>query len=178
MKKQLKMNNSQKTLRTPQIDSLNVNASTLAHILGLSNGRITQLVQDDGLPRETDKTFNVVKCVSWYVAWLRNHTSDAESVARVRGLEAKASLSEIELAKQQQSLITIEDATLIIAGGFSAIRSQVLAIPAKVAPQVVGLTAPEIEGVLKTFVHELLVELSTIPERLKQLEVPPSEDSE
>jgi len=153
-------------------------ARQIALILGMTAQSLGKILKDDAIKANKDGHYVIGDIVQHYISRVRHNSADAETLARIRGLEAKASLAEIELAKQQQSLITISDATLTIGGSLSAIRSQLLAIPSKVAPQVVGLTAPEIEDELKKYIHELLNELSSIPQRLENLDIMETEETD
>lgn len=152
----------------------NYTATDLAKLFDCSVQYISQLHKDEGMPKETDGKYSLDVVVPWYVNHLKKKAAnkkDAEALAKIRMAEAKASLAEIELKSKEQSLITVEEAIDVLGNSLSAMRSQLLALPSRVAPQVYMLTtAAEVEGELKKFMSEFLHELSVIPEQLRSLE--------
>lgn len=152
----------------------NITATELALLFDCSGVHIGQLHKDEGMPKEADGKYSLAVVMPWYVNYLKKKATnkkDAEAQAKIRMAEAKASLAEIELKSKEQSLITVEEAIDVLGDSLSAMRSQLLALPSRVAPQVYMLTtAAEVEGELKKFMSEFLHELSVIPEQLKNLE--------
>jgi phage terminase Nu1 subunit (DNA packaging protein) len=131
---------------------------------------LPQLVEA-GMPKETDGSYDLSQVIPWYVRHLRDAKKTGEAQAKARLAEAKASLAEMDLRTKQENLINVDDAVLEVGELFSAIRSQMIALPSKVAPQLIACETPgEAEGLLMKYINQTLEELSTLPERLEALQ--------
>ena len=68
----------------------------------------------------------------------------------------------LDLDERQGQLVTLAELAVPIDRMFSDARRTLLSIPTKAAPMVIGCkTVAAAEGVLKTYVHEALNELSS-----------------
>lgn len=147
-----------------------MNGTQLSQLFDCTTAYISQLVTA-GMPKEPDGSYDINKVVPWYVNQLKGAKKTNEAQARARKLEAEAQLKELELRERSENLINVEDAVLEVGEIFSAIRSQMVALPSKVAPQLITCqTAGEAEGMLQKYVYQTLEELSTLPERLESLQ--------
>jgi hypothetical protein len=79
---------------------------------------------------------------------------------RARLASRQAELAEIKIAISKGKYISTENLEEALKRVFSAMRSQLLALPSKVAPYITGLTTHEIEDAIKREVYEALTELS------------------
>jgi phage terminase Nu1 subunit (DNA packaging protein) len=142
----------------------------LARLYDCMQSYLPQLV-DLGMPREPDGSYDIHKAVPWYIKHLRESKKTNEAQAKARKTEAEAALKELELKAKEEGLITIEDAIQELAEVLSAIRAQLLALPSKVASQLIACeTAGEAEGLLKKYIEGTLEELSEIPNRIDAIE--------
>jgi phage terminase Nu1 subunit (DNA packaging protein) len=91
-------------------------------------------------------------------------TLDIEE-ARRRKLAAEAALSELDLSKARGELVSLEDVSTVWLEITTAARSQLLALPSKMAAIVAPLSDPaEIRTLLEAEIEEALEELSRFGE--------------
>jgi phage terminase Nu1 subunit (DNA packaging protein) len=81
--------------------------------------------------------------------------------AKARKAMAEAELAELDLAQQRHELMTVEVAEKTLGEAFQRIRGQLLALPRRLAPDVVGVqTLPEANARLTKAIAEVLEELA------------------
>jgi phage terminase Nu1 subunit (DNA packaging protein) len=125
-----------------------VNAEKIGRALALTEQRVHQLVKE-GLPKEGRGQFDPVKCMLWYIRYLRAAlqkkavpTLDGgfvgEREERVRLLRADADLREMELAKERALYVSIADVEMEITDLVLTTKAQILSIPPRLAPELVG----------------------------------------
>jgi phage terminase Nu1 subunit (DNA packaging protein) len=128
-----------------------VDVEKVASALNLEKRRVQQLVKE-GMPREAHGQYDPVKCMLWYIRYLQNALEKktvptleggfvGERGERVRLLRSQADLSEMELARQRSLVISIADYDRTLADLILTTKSRLMAIPARVAPEVVGETS-------------------------------------
>jgi phage terminase Nu1 subunit (DNA packaging protein) len=128
-----------------------VDVSKVASALNLTEQRVQQLVKE-GMPREQRGQYDPVKCMLWYIRYLQQAiekktvpTLDGEFVGerkeRMRLLSADADLKEMELSKQRSQLVTVQDVEKVVADLAHATTARVMAIPPRLAPELVGETS-------------------------------------
>jgi phage terminase Nu1 subunit (DNA packaging protein) len=128
-----------------------VGPEKVAQALNLTESRVHQLVKE-GLPKEGRGQFDPVKCMLWYIRYLQAAiekksvpTLDGgfvgEREERVRLLRADADLREMELARERSLVISIADYERTLADIILTTKARVMAIPPRVAPEVVGQTS-------------------------------------
>jgi len=128
-----------------------VNAEKVARALNLTESRVHQLVKA-GLPKERRGQYDAVKCMLWYVRYLQNaiekRTAPAldgafvgERRERIRLLRAAADLKEDRLAKERSQLVAVSDAEAVIKDLVRTTTAEIMAIPPRLAPQLVGETS-------------------------------------
>jgi hypothetical protein len=148
-----------------------VTAAALARTLGLSDSRITGL-KAEGLPYEETPhghRFNLPESVRWYTAHIRaagrpvatpTEVSPLDA-ARQRKAEAEARMIELRLAKELGQVVAIDDAVTVFAEHIAAARSQLLAMPSRLAPVLAAEdSAIECEQVLMAAIRDALEELA------------------
>lgn len=127
-----------------------VDVTKVASFLNLDERRIQQLVKE-GMPREGRGQYDAIKCAAWYIRYLQSAlekksvpTLDGgfvgEREERVRLLRADADLREIELAKERSQLVALSDVEKTLADLVLTTRARILAIPPRLAPELVGET--------------------------------------
>src|ERR1700675_583771 len=124
----------------------------LAPILNLTPSRISQLVQE-GLPKKLRGKYDQDQCSLWYIRYLQALVEKktivgdggvvlaTEREERLRLLRADADLREIELARQRSQLVAIEDVDNEMTDLILVTKARVLAVGARVAPELVGETS-------------------------------------
>lgn len=127
-----------------------VNAEKIARALNLTESRVHQLVRE-GLPKEGRGQFDALKCLAFYIRYLQHKIEqktvptlggdEGERAARIRILRTQADLKEIELSKLRSQLVSVKDADEAIAELVRVTTAHVMAIPARLAPELVGETS-------------------------------------
>ena len=128
-----------------------VDVSKVARALNLEVRRIQQLVQE-GMPREARGQYDPIKCAAWYIRYLQRaierkampmfeEGSAGERAARLRILRTQADLKEIKVAEQRSQLVATRDADASLADLVSTTERRIMAIPAQLAPELVGETS-------------------------------------
>ena len=103
-------------------------------------------------------------------AWLRakaeaDATAKAEPAdadeAKARKLAAEARLAELELAQREGVMVTVEDAARVMEEKLAPLRSALVTLPQRVAPQVMGCkTVGEVTGKLSAAVAEAMTSIA------------------
>jgi hypothetical protein len=131
------------------------NIHELAEELNLGRSRIFQLRHEpDPLPQVKPGRYDIPACFRWYVKYLQKkivtrafpEDADGDSPAKSAGLTRHKLLSievemkQIELAKEREQLISIDKATADIQSIVVEIRTRILALPPRLAAEVLGET--------------------------------------
>ena len=128
-----------------------VDVGRVAAALNLSPARCQQLAKV-GMPREGRGQYDVVRCMLWYVRYLQKALERRNGslldggfvgagAPRVRLLRAKADLREIEVARERAQLVSLEDVEATLSDLVVRTRAHVMAIPARVAPEILGVAS-------------------------------------
>ena len=157
---------------TDELDN-KVTRNQLAKILDVTPEHISRLTKE-GLPRTghgRGTKYPLREAIEWWtqqkveIALKRNQTPTnvTEEEAKVRKLLADAKLRELELYRIEGSMVLIEDSEREIATQLERVRSKLLAIPAVLGPQIIGLkNIPDAVELLQEFVHRMMEDLSTV----------------
>jgi phage terminase Nu1 subunit (DNA packaging protein) len=126
-----------------------VGIKQIAEKLNLTPSRIQQLVQE-GLPKKLRGKYDVDECTGFYIRYLQalvekkvivdagGEALASERESRLRLLRADAELREIELARERGQLVSIVDVEKEMIEMILTTKARVLAIAARVAPELVG----------------------------------------
>jgi len=129
-----------------------VGIKQIASTLNLTPSRIQQLVQE-GLPKKLRGKYDQDQCTGWYIRYLQalvekkaivsegGEVFKNEREERLRLLRADADMREIELARERGQLVAIEDVEHEMADLILVTKARVLAVGARVAPELVGETS-------------------------------------
>lgn len=152
-----------------------VTQKELANLLGLTARQVANLVER-GMPSvagDGRREYDAPACIAWYrdakiaeaVADAGPDTLDAQ---RTRKTAAEARLAELELARLEGSMLTVEDAAREVDALLDRLRSVLLSFTSRHAHLLVGKrTIPEVAAVLDPAVGDLmaaLVEAGTVTE--------------
>lgn len=126
-----------------------------AHELNLGSRRIQQLAKE-GLPKADRGVYDVIACLRWYVRYLQRKLVEralpedgdgdgggpatSSAATRHKMLSIEAELKQIELAEKREQLISIEKAEKDLAAIVVEIRTRILALPPRLAAEVLGET--------------------------------------
>jgi len=136
---------------------------------GISRQQVHNLLKKDGFPVLTvggKRRVPVVDANRWYVQFkaeeaIRRLVPTNEDEARARKLAAEARRAELELAKAEGELVTLDYLERQLEGLLQRLRAQLLAFPGKFAPRMAGLrSVPEAQSQLEAAIAELMGILS------------------
>lgn len=142
-----------------------VSTRELAEILGMSDRRIRQLENDGALVKVSRGTFDLSASIQTYINYLlEKQKPDSEinkSEEEARWTKARREKAEMEIQIMRGELHRAEDVKSVMNHMLGNFRAKMLALPSKMAPQLVALTdVPRIKEILKSAVYETLTELS------------------
>lgn len=80
--------------------------------------------------------------------------------AQIRLTEAKAALAELKYDQESGKLVSQKEADRERAEEIANVKAKLLGLPVKVAPRCAGLSAREIEGILRTEIYAVLKEFA------------------
>ncbi|MCO6052329.1 hypothetical protein NGM99_21295 [Mesorhizobium sp. RP14(2022)] len=143
--------------------------ATIAKLLLLTERRVQQLTREGMLPRADRGRYELAPVVQAYVRYLRDRmlpgetepTHDDFQRARARRTAAEATLAEMRAAEMRTELIPAQDVREVLASVIVRVRSKLLSLPPKLAPQVLGLNRlTEAEARIQEGVFDALAELA------------------
>lgn len=110
-------------------------------------------------------TFDLETCTEWRKSKLAHlGASDEDETmqgARLRKLQAEASLAELELEQQKGTVVAVEDVAQELANVFSTVKTRLLALSAKLPGLVIGMTTErEMQDVIDIEIRTVLIELT------------------
>lgn len=139
---------------------------------------INRLAKEHGLPREGRGQYDLIKVVRWYVSYLKRQIDEIRAggedglQAKARLIKSQANIKEMEEAKLRKQVINVADAASIVEEALSILRTRLLTLHKRAAPQLDGLeTIGEREEVIKGIIYESLTDLSNIPDSIRHVAV-------
>lgn len=148
------------------------NRAQLADVLGRTLVTI-DAYRNEGMPGRkvaNQWEYDTAECVKWLIERESegSGTIDADIKREdLRERSARASLREIELAKQQGSFIHVLDAAEMVETDYAIVKSRMQALPGRVAQMLAAETDPVIvQNTLRNEVAEALEQISAPQEQL------------
>lgn len=146
--------------------ALVVTSAILGRVLGISDRRIRELRDDGVIPDNGQGRYVLGEAVSAYCAHLRPASGKAAGggselantldEAKVRLTNAQARKVELQVKEMEGSAVSAEDLEIVVGAVVDALRQNTLALPARVAPLLVGVkTAAEVQDKLSGHCNEL-----------------------
>jgi hypothetical protein len=143
----------------------------LAERLLITSRQVHNLVELK-MPRHGDDGkayFLWPECFRWYVAHreqraaAKNGNSEEKDGVYKRKLEAETRLQEIELAKEEGQLVTLDYMERQYAGMLDRLRAHLLNLPGKYAPSLANVgSVPEAQARLKAAIGEIMAEMTEL----------------
>ena len=141
-----------------------VSTLELAQILGISDRRIQQLVNEKVLEREGRSRFHLARSVQAYMQYQIELIKERQSTGtlaeeQTRLAKAKADREELELEVRRGELIPVDVAGVVWGQVVASARTRLLSLPASIKTQLPHVDADAVEHVDR-FVREILEEVS------------------
>jgi len=145
---------------------IEVSTADLAKVFGISTRRIAQLVEERVLVRTARGMFDLGEAVRSYLSYREQRLAVKLGAgplheARRRYLEARTRTAELAAEERVGKLVPADQVEASFAAVVTAVRSHLLAVPAKVAARA-GMckTAVEVKALLQAEIAEALSELA------------------
>jgi len=151
------------------MDLLRLGQKELCDLMSISRVTINEWEKRQGLPRNTDKTYDLKQVIDWYGGFCqRRGSARIEPADKLRDLKAEKML--VELAERKGELLSREE---VVAGLIARLQQIVGAFKysrRELAMMVHGQTVERIEDILGRFFEDLQRGWLSVPDFLK---VPP-----
>lgn len=136
-----------------------VSTIELAEILGISDRRIQQLVNEKELEKLGRGRFNLVSSVQRFIAYQVNNLKEKQSIGtkldeETRLLKLKGDLAQIDLEKKRGELIPANVVGIVWAQVITAARTKLLGLPSSVKTK-----RPDIDMEVFTIIEKLIREI-------------------
>ena len=141
-----------------------LNQSEIAEAFGVTT-RAIQKWHSEGMPLEgmegKENQYDLTKCVEWYV---KKRVGNDLQYEKTRLTKAQANKTELEGKLLERELLRADNVKNVWVSQIIAFRSRVLAMPTKLAPDI--LQAPsltEAKGIIADALEEALKEFKDVP---------------
>ena len=141
--------------------------AVIAKLLDLSERRVQQLSREGVIPKATRGQYDLIGSVRGYVRYLRDQAVQAQAgapdyaVERARFIRARADLAEMEAAQKRGSVIDAGDVEAAWIAVLALLRTRLLSLPDRLAPQVFEqTTVPDTRSLIRAAIREVLEDLA------------------
>lgn len=150
----------------------------LAALLGVSEGRVSQLVGDGVIPAGAPASAQVAAYCENLRAVAAGRADTPEiATERARLLAAQAKREELRLAEDQGALIRVDAVRTVMASTYIMVREAIMNVPARLAPQLAAESdTAAIQTLLHAELHATLTTLAGASAKLAAGEVVPAAD--
>lgn len=125
------------------------------------SARTVQNWTDAGLPRNGDGSYSLPDCIAWRTRAQVAEAGELDPVAeRARRDSEAADKLALENAQTRGEVARLSVIERELSALFSDLRTNALALPSKVAPQLAGLEPVQMARILEDAVRALLTELA------------------
>lgn len=136
-------------------------ARELAGLLGISERRINQLVNENVITKELEGNYILPMAIAQYYEHKYADKDDSDYwKEKAKHEAAKRKLAELELAKRKKEVHLASDVELVMTNMLTNVRSQLLGLPSKMAPLLADKSKSFIDKKLTEEITSRLTELS------------------
>lgn len=133
----------------------------LAKLIGITQRRINQLAEDKIITRQPEGDFILPEAIAEFYSFKFQNEEAVDYLAeKAKHEAAKRQLAEIELSKRRNEIHEATDVELVMMDMLTNLRSQLLGIPAKMAPVLADQDKGFIDKALTDEIQARLTELS------------------
>lgn len=147
------------------------NSITLSNYLGITDRHVRRLASEGIIGSVSKGKYDIIDCVKKYTSYLRHNNGSTKVKKEVkvdyeseRALHEKVKREKAELQFRviKNELHQSEHVETIMGNMIANAKAQLLSIPVKAAPMVIGHTdIPRIQSILQKVVYEALEELAS-----------------
>ena len=131
--------------------------------LELNERTFHRLVKDGVIPKAANGEYILGDITKAY--WESRFATEGLEAEQTRLTKAKADLAELTLAEQRGEVHRATAVMRVWADNVMNAKTRLLAVPTKIAPELLGKDVKEIQAKLKAEIHEALNELAEYDER-------------
>lgn len=137
------------------------NTGELAKLLNITQRRVNQLAEEKIITRQPEGDFVLPEAIAEFYSF-KFQSDEAIDFMAEKALheKAKRELAELELQKRRNEVHDAADVELVITDMLTNLRSQLLGLPAKMAPQLANRDKDYIDQTLTDEIHARLTEIS------------------
>lgn len=137
------------------------NTGELAKLLNITQRRVNQLAEEKIITRQPEGDFVLPEAIAEFYSF-KFQSDEAIDFMAEKALheKAKRELAELELQKRRNEVHDAADVELVMTDMLTNLRSQLLGLPAKMAPQLANRDKDFIDQTLADEIHARLTELS------------------
>lgn len=164
---------------------ITVTQRAFAGCIGVTQPRVSQLIKDGIVLQDDSSTSGGVYLVSGIINYMRSKAgaSEEEDIdymqEKAKHEKTKREIAELRLAKMEHSVYDAHTVELVMTEQNSNLRTQLLGLPSKLAPQLEGKKKEEIYTIMTREIEEKLEELAEYsPEIFMQEEIEGASDDE
>lgn len=139
----------------------------ISRLLDLSERRVQQLSREGVIPKAERGQYDLIGSVRGYVRYLRDQALKAQAGApdyaaeRARFIRARADLAEMEAEEKRRSLIAAEQIEAAWIAVLALLRTRLLALPDRLAPQAFEqTTVGDTRNLIRAAIREVLDDLA------------------
>jgi excisionase family DNA binding protein len=171
----------------------------VAELLGVTDRGVRKWIKEKGLPAKSDPrgfTLNWPDVLQWYVEYRLDENAGTGGTRRagnapegseeppetfdqaiLRKTKAEADLKELQLAREEAQVVAVADLQRVLAAANRSIQTQILALPAGLAPQLIGMDdRQQIYSLIDRNCRALLSNLASIDAVLESHAIHSAED--
>lgn len=137
------------------------NTGELAKLLNITQRRVNQLAEEKIITRQPEGDFVLPEAIAEFYSF-KFQSDEAMDFMAEKALheKAKRELAELELQKRRNEVHDAADVELVMTDMLTNLRSQLLGLPAKMAPQLANRDKDYIDQTLTDEIHARLTEIS------------------
>lgn len=157
-----------KVLVSGNVKEISVKQRALAQALGVSAQRVNQLVKDGVMVKDQNNHAGAVLLFDSLKNYFQGSTpkgnGDGDDVdyweEKAKHERARRQIAELKIAKMENRVYDAKTVELVITEQLSNLRTQLLGLPSKLAPQLESMDKEHIYEVMTQEIEEKLAELS------------------
>ncbi len=151
----------------------------LARLLGITDRRVRQLVNDGIVSRQPEGDYLLPEAIAEYYAF-KYKPDEAVDYMEEKALheKTKRELAELELARRRNEVHDAEDVQIVMVDMLTNLRSQLLGLPTKMAQLLAERDAGYIDKALTKEIEERLSELSDYSPTMFDVEAASDEEED
>lgn len=137
------------------------NTGELAKLLNITQRRVNQLAEEKIITRQPEGDFVLPEAIAEFYSF-KFQSDEAIDFMAEKALheKAKRELAELELQKRRNEVHDAADVELVMSDMLTNLRSQLLGLPAKMAPQLANRDKDYIDQTLTDEIYARMTELS------------------